>query len=367
MKRFMRVAAFTLAILLANMAQAQSPIERQTQTGASGSTLTFNNSIGSGLMKLEYKISGSPATASIVLKGCMRGGTCDTLQTDTTTTDTMRLVSGLWDYMTIEPTFTGGSSPSVRVNWLAIARSPMGDAWGVIVSTSGVGSNVNVAQWGGTAVVNGGVAGSVGIGGAAADGATARNPVGVGMKETTTGFAKHLECFTSSSVCIPKLYGTSYSNPTLIEGLQNVVAPVIAATGTNALLLVDPVEMTNTNGTLTTTQHLAAFAYPSTSSGTNATQVVIIDLRNLHDSLAIVTTGSAGTHTLTVEGCTDSTCTTAPLTIESMVAAANQVKQFTATTVGNTTAVSPLAFRWVRVTVGAAGAGNTTTLRMAAK
>jgi hypothetical protein len=185
MKRFMRVAAFTLAILLANMAQAQSPIERQTQTGASGSTLTFNNSIGSGLMKLEYKISGGPATASIVLKGCMRGGTCDTLQTDTNTTDTMRLVSGLWDYMTIEPTFTGGASPSVRVNWLAITRSPMGDAWGVIVSTSGVGSNVNVAQWGGAAVVTGGVNGSQGVGGLAADDAVAAgNPVFVAGKDT---------------------------------------------------------------------------------------------------------------------------------------------------------------------------------------
>jgi len=538
MKRFMRVAAFTLAILLANMAQAQSPIERQTQTGASGSTLTFNNSIGSGLMKLEYKISGSPATASIVLKGCMRGGTCDTLQTDTTTTDTMRLVSGLWDYMTIEPTFTGGSSPSVRVNWLAIARSPMGDAWGVIPTTPPQ-TNVNVAQWNGVAPtaatalsdafanptappmgafsmvwdaagsrwtrwtqtantqnttgagipnvssnaqcddtsptaltennfgplrvdcrrklyvaggaqvavsddlpanivnpfiasatldgVNGrglavfqslydGVdldairsikaitdsdgegitaAGIVGqfddtatgtvtegnyapfridslrrlrITGQAVDGAAPGDPVGIGLFDNSNNQVRHFPCSVQSTVCTPRMLGGSHSNMTTIETLtNNVSAGMNAANGVNLMQEVAPYGGSSSNGTINPMVQQGAFMYPQTTSAANTQQQVIIDLRGNHDKLSIHGVCSAGTAALTVEMCTDSTCTTAPLTIDSIAAAATQTKQYTATTVGATVALSPLASRYVRVTLAACGVGNTSTLRMWAK
>lgn len=67
----------------------------------------------------EEKIAGSPATVSIVIQGCMRGGTCDTLDTYTTVANSNRApsISKDYDYFTVTPTWTGGTSPSVTVNY----------------------------------------------------------------------------------------------------------------------------------------------------------------------------------------------------------------------------------------------------------
>lgn len=99
-------------------------------------------------------------------------------------------------------------------------------------------------------------------------------------------------------------------------------------------------------------------------SALNAANVVNLELRNVHDTLAIHSAASAGTSTLDVEASADQVNF---LTIDALAAAAVQVKQYTATTVGATTALSPLAFRFIRITAGAAGAGNTTTLTVTGK
>jgi hypothetical protein len=105
------------------------------------------------------------------------------------------------------------------------------------------------------------------------------------------------------------------------------------------------------------------FAYRNTSNS-NASQVITADLRNMAKTLNIVMTGSAGTFTLTVESSVDNT---AFFTIDSIAAAASQTKIYTETTVGATTAVSPLGFRYCRITAGTAGVGNTTTMTIGAK
>jgi hypothetical protein len=201
-KLAMAVAAAFVGLLLLADAQAQTPISRDAVVLSSGDTGRFDNTIGSGLTKFEYNVTGTPATASIVLKGCMRGGTCDTLQTDTNTTDTMRLISGLWDYMTIVPTFTGGTAPKVSVKMTSITRSPMGQSFGVVASTSGGASNVNLAQVGGTNTVTGGVAGSVGVGGLAANAAAAAgNPVRMGGIDASG----NIETVAVSTVGVPSM------------------------------------------------------------------------------------------------------------------------------------------------------------------
>ncbi len=53
--------------------------------------------------------------------------------------------------------------------------------------------------------------------------------------------------------------------------------------------------------------------------------------------------------------------------IDSIAAAATNVKQYTETTVGATTALSPLSFRYIKIVAGTAGAGNTTTMNIAMK
>lgn len=100
-------------------------------------------------------------------------------------------------------------------------------------------------------------------------------------------------------------------------------------------------------------------------SAANAAQSVIVDLRSTHDTLAISAVCSAGTATLIVATSIDGS--NFNTTIDSLTAASPQVKQYTATTAGATTAVSPLAFRYVQITVGTCGSSNTSTLTVSAK
>lgn len=99
-------------------------------------------------------------------------------------------------------------------------------------------------------------------------------------------------------------------------------------------------------------------------SALNAPNVITLDLRNLRDTLAIHMAASALTANLTVEVSVDNVNW---LTIDTIAAAASIVKQYVEATVGAGIALSPLSFRYVRITAGAAGAGNTTTLTVAAK
>src|SRR5256885_12853096 len=100
------------------------------------------------------------------------------------------------------------------------------------------------------------------------------------------------------------------------------------------------------------------------TSPANTAQVFVFDCRNLAKTLAIIMTASAGTATVTVEVSVDNGTF---ITVDSIAAAAATVKQYVEATVGATTAVSPLAFRIIRITIGTAGVGNTTTTIIAMK
>ncbi len=89
----------------------------------SGTTFTHANIIGEMTFQIEYVITGSPTISSIVLSGCMRGGTCTTLNTYSSSSNTVVSASGLYDYYTVVPSWTGGTSPSVTVNWLGSTRA----------------------------------------------------------------------------------------------------------------------------------------------------------------------------------------------------------------------------------------------------
>lgn len=99
-------------------------------------------------------------------------------------------------------------------------------------------------------------------------------------------------------------------------------------------------------------------------SGANAAQQFDLDTRNLAGTLAIHMACSAGTATLAISVSSDAVNW---LTLDSIAAAATTVKQYTHTTVGASIALSPLAFRYVRIAAGSAGAGNTTTLTVGMK
>lgn len=94
----------------------------------SGAVFTHINAIAELNVNVEYLISGSPTITSIIFQGCMRGGTCQTLSTYTSSTSTIISVTGLYDFYTVTPTWTGGSSPSVTINWLGTSNSSPGGA-----------------------------------------------------------------------------------------------------------------------------------------------------------------------------------------------------------------------------------------------
>ena len=125
----------------------------------------------------------------------------------------------------------------------------------------------------------------------------------------------------------------------------------------------------NNNGTFTSVTMESDYRYRVVSA-TNTQQQVVLDCRNIHDTLSIHMAASAGTATLTVEASADNSNW---IQADSLTAAQFTVKVYGATTAGAAAAaasagpIAPLAYRWVRVTAGAAGAGNTTTLTIGAK
>jgi hypothetical protein len=106
--------------------------------------------------------------------------------------------------------------------------------------------------------------------------------------------------------------------------------------------------------------------YRNRTTSSIATQnQIVIDAFNLHDTLSIHSACSAGTGSVQVESSADNTNW---LALEAPIAAAaTVVKVYTAATVGATIALSPLSYRYIRITTASCGAGNTSTLTIGLK
>src|SRR5690242_18328992 len=81
----------------------------------------------------EELISRSPSTVSIVLTGCMRAGTCDTLETNTSTTSSQirkPTIPSIYDYFTVTASWTGGTNVSVKVNGTVVLAGKAGSGSG---------------------------------------------------------------------------------------------------------------------------------------------------------------------------------------------------------------------------------------------
>lgn len=103
-------------------------------------------------------------------------------------------------------------------------------------------------------------------------------------------------------------------------------------------------------------------------SAANTANAVTVDTRNLHSTLAINAVCSSGTAALTVQGDQVSISDTASaITIDTITAAGTQTKQYTPTTVGAGTALSPLSFRWLTISEATCGPSNTSTLDIGMK
>jgi hypothetical protein len=116
--------------------------------------------------------------------------------------------------------------------------------------------------------------------------------------------------------------------------------------------------------TVTCATDRVAFVSDYEVSAANTAQTFTYKLRNAGSSLSISAACSAGTATVTVAASPDNSHF---VTIDSIAAAASIAKFYSNTTVGATTALSPISFPYVQVTVGPCGASNTSTLIVGAK
>ena len=126
------LAALVLSVLSAMLwsssAWAQAPgLERDNYViSASGGTVQLNNLIGITAFSMEVVISGSPASITVMTTGCMRGGTCDVLDTYTTVANAIRQIQGNYDNYQVTATWSGGTSPTVKLNCLVINSTTVG-------------------------------------------------------------------------------------------------------------------------------------------------------------------------------------------------------------------------------------------------
>lgn len=108
-----------LLLLFSSLAFAQ--VSNNTVTiSTSGGTAKILNPYGGLVGAFEEVINGSPSTVSITIQGCMKGATCDTAaDTNTSTSNSIRNVNftKAYNYFLVTASWTGGTSPSVTVNY----------------------------------------------------------------------------------------------------------------------------------------------------------------------------------------------------------------------------------------------------------
>ncbi len=163
MKKFV-LATF---LLIASFLWAQ-PSTPQNTISTSGGSVTIGNPYGGYNASFEEIPSGSPATVSVTVKGCMRGGTCDAVvDTNTSTNAAIRFVTfaKAYTYFVVTASWTGGTNPTVQVNTLVTtSRFGSGGGGGGGGSVTSVDMQVNggttsgIFSWTGVPITSTGTA-----------------------------------------------------------------------------------------------------------------------------------------------------------------------------------------------------------------
>jgi hypothetical protein len=99
----------------------------QNNSGTAGTIATSGQSVNignpHGVLHLSVEVipHGGPSTLVVAISGCMRAGTCsDPIATSNEATANVIAVAPAtpYDYFLVTATFSGGTSPSVTVNYL---------------------------------------------------------------------------------------------------------------------------------------------------------------------------------------------------------------------------------------------------------
>lgn len=99
-------------------------------------------------------------------------------------------------------------------------------------------------------------------------------------------------------------------------------------------------------------------------SAANTAVTYLYDIGDLHNGISIYNVCSGGTAAVGVYGSTDQTNY---IEIDSISAALTVAKVYGPATAGTTIAISPLDFRYLKITVAACGSGDTSTLTISGK
>jgi hypothetical protein len=109
----------TLLLLLCSWSAVVAEKNNSAGTiSTSGNTVQIINSIGGLSVSFEELIAGSPSTVSVAVQGCMKGGTCEALDSYTTVANAVRApaIAKVYDYFLVTASWTGGTNPTVSVN-----------------------------------------------------------------------------------------------------------------------------------------------------------------------------------------------------------------------------------------------------------
>lgn len=124
----------------------------------SGGTAQIANANGALQTSWEEIPGGGPATVSVTIQGCMKGGTCDTAaDTNTATTAVIRNVTFTKPYTSflITASWTGGTAVTMTINpALSTAQGAAGSGSGTVsANNTSAGSVANYAAAGGSTTV----------------------------------------------------------------------------------------------------------------------------------------------------------------------------------------------------------------------
>lgn len=117
--------------------------EQDTQvTAVNGAILTFQDSLGTQTDQFEMLTTGAPASVTVTIDGCMRGGKCNlSIGSSSSTTGgliPLTMSGGPYDFFRVNVAFTGGTNPTLTFNRTGTAaRSSSGASNATITIASG--------------------------------------------------------------------------------------------------------------------------------------------------------------------------------------------------------------------------------------
>jgi hypothetical protein len=106
-------------------------------------TVVVPNLYGGMSASFEEIVSGAPASVSITVQGCLRGGTCDSaMDTNTLVGSIIRSVVPVtkpYGYFLVTATWTGGTNPTVTINPFITSAKVGAGGGGAFVNGLGTG------------------------------------------------------------------------------------------------------------------------------------------------------------------------------------------------------------------------------------